>query len=264
MICGYPFIYNKIPSELYGASLVFLNENYTNRPSGSGVEFITDSIRRNPKKLYLDATQSPPLEFGIEIVFNEPVDIFVLTTVKDWLGGEMSYKQLQICAEHFNTFYYNCYITLEDDLIYNGGYRGVTAKVHCDAPFAWEFEDDIEYTFEDTTIPHTIKFNNLSADSELLRPVLEITAFDNGDCAIVNLSHLERKTEFKALQQGETVTLDNLYGFISSDTGLNRVSNFNKVFLKLVKGMNTLVVSPNVSSVVIKYQNAKRLGGGYY
>ena len=68
MIGGYPFIYNKIPSELYNASIVFISENYTNRPSGSGVEMITESIRRNPQVLYLDGMQSPPLEFNVEIV----------------------------------------------------------------------------------------------------------------------------------------------------------------------------------------------------
>lgn len=60
------------------------------------------------------------------------------------------------------------------------------------------------------------------------------------------------------------MTLDNLYGFISSDTGLRRVANFNKVFLKMDKGMNDLVISTNISKLKIKYQNAKRIGGGYY
>lgn len=264
MACGMPFIYNKIPSEIYGVSLVFIDESYTNRPSGSGVEMITDSIRRNARVLYLDAKQSPPLEFGIEVVFDEPVDIFVLTQVKDWLGGEISFKELQICAENFNNFYFNCYIELQEDLIYAGGYRGVKATVHCDAPWAWEFEDEITYNFEDTTIPHLVQFNNLSADTESLRPIIEITAENNGDCSIVNTSYQNRETKFTGLLQGETVTLDNLYGFISSDTGLRRVANFNKVFLKMDKGMNDLAISTNISKLKIKYQNAKRIGGGYY
>lgn len=259
-----PFIYNDIPSEIYDCSLVFIDESYTNRPSGSGVEMITDSIRRNAKVLYLDASQAPPLEFGIEVVFEEPVDIFVLTQVKDWLGGEITFKELQICAENFNTFYFNCYITLDEDLIYAGGYRGVKATVHCDAPWAWEHEDDITYVFDDTSIPHVVEFNNLSADSEYLRPTIEITAANAGDVSITNVTFNNRETKFSNLLQGETVTLDNLYGFISSDTGLRRVANFNKKFLKMDKGMNELIISPNVSSLKITYQNAKRIGGGYY
>lgn len=264
MIYGMPFIYNSIPSEIYNASLVFLDGDYTKRTSGSGVEIITDSIRRNAKVLYLDATQSPPLEFDVEIVLDEPVDLFVFTQIKDWLGGEISFKELQICADNFADFYFNCYIELKEDLIYAGGYRGVTATVHCDAPWAWQHEEELEYTFEDTSVPHLVQFNNLSADSESLRPTIEITAANSGDVSIVNMSYQNRETKFSNLLQGETVTLDNLYGFISSDTGLRRVANFNKVFLKMDKGMNDLAISPNISKLKIKYQNAKRIGGGYY
>lgn len=262
MACGYPFIYNKIPSEIYNVSLVFLDESYTNRPSGSGIDMITDSIRRNARVLYLDAKQAPPLEFGIEVVFEEPVDIFEFTQVKDWLGGEISFKELQICAENFNTYYFNCYIRLEEDLIYNGGYRGVKATVVCDAPWAWEFEDEISYELYPDR-PTYIHFNNLSADTEMLKPVIEFTMARNGDFSITNES-TGKVTEFKNLIDGETVTLDNLYGFISSDTGLSRVKNFNKVFLKLIKDVNKLKCSPNASNLTIRFQNAKRIGGSYY
>lgn len=264
MVRGMPFIYNSIPSEIYNASLVFMDGDYTQRNAGSGVELITDTIRRNPRVLYLDAKQSPPLEFDIEVVFEEPVDIFVFTQIKDWLGGEISFKELQICADNFSDFYFNCYIELKEDLIYNGGYRGLTATVHCDAPWAWQHEEEDVYTFSDTTTKHLVQFNNLSADSETLRPVIEITAKDAGDVSIINRSYQNRETKFSDLQAGETVTLDNLYGFISSSTGLRRVANFNKVFLKMDKGMNNLVISTNVSKLVIRYQNAKRIGGGYY
>jgi hypothetical protein len=282
MIYGYPFIFDKTPSEIYGVSLVFISNSYTNRESGSGVEFITDSIRRNPKVVYLDGQQTPPLEFGVEIVFDDPVDIFVFTQVKDWLGGAINFKELRICADNFAGFYFNCYIELEEDLVYAGGYRGIRGTVHCDAPWAWQDEESVVYEFADTTIPHLIQFNNLSADSEYLRPVIEMTVTTGkpyeGDsnpytAAIVNTSFLDRKTEFTNLNQGETVELDNLYGFINSYIGtgedrvnnsLNRVKNFNKVFLKLVKGINNLVVSPNVSRLKITYQNAKRIGGAFY
>lgn len=262
MACGYPFIYNKIPSEMYDVSLVFLDESYTNRPSGSGIEMITDSVRRNARVLYLDAKQAPPLQFGIEVVFENPVDVFVFTQVKDWLGGEISFKELQICAENFNTYYFNCYIQLEEDLVYNGGYRGLKATVICDAPWAWEFEDVISYNLN-LDEPTVIYFNNLSADTELLKPVIEFTMGKSGDFSIIN-TNTGKITKFTGLVEGETVILDNLYGFITSNTGISRVANFNKVFLKLTKDTNELICSPNATSLIIRFQNAKRIGGAYY
>lgn len=261
-ICGYPFIYNKIPSEVYNASLVFIDEDYNKRPSGSSVELITDSIRRNARVVFLDAKQEPPLEFGIEVVFDEPTDIFVFTQLKDWLCGELSFKQLQICAENFNTYYYNCYIQAEEDLIFNGGYTGIRCKVICDAPWAWELESYEEYILN-VDSETEIDFNNLSADSEMLRPKIEINMAKNGDFSITN-TNTNKTTTFKNLQAGETITLDNLYGFITSSTGMLRVGNFNKVFLKLAKGYNKLICSPNANSIKIHYQNARRMGGGFY
>ena len=129
MVMGYPFVYNGMASELYDASLVFIDEDYTNRPSGSEKAVVNDSVIRNAQKIYLDTTQEQVLEFGIEIVFNEPSNIFKLTNLKKWLTSTSGYVPLQICAEDFEPYYFNCIIHLEDDLIYNGGYRGVSAKV---------------------------------------------------------------------------------------------------------------------------------------
>lgn len=262
MADGYQFIYNKVPSEIYNVSLVFLQNSYTNRPAGSGVEMITDTIKRNARVLYLGASQAPQLEFPIEVVFEKPVDIFEFTQVKDWLGGEIQFRELQICSEYFNTFYFNCYIRLEEDLIYNGGYRGVRATVICDAPFAWEFQDEIVYPL-DPNKNNTIFFNNLSADSELLKPIIIFTMAKSGTFSITNIE-TGKITQFTGLNAGETVTLDNLNGFIESSLGIRRVKNFNKIFLKLIKGTNELRCSTNASSLTIKFQNAKRIGGGYY
>lgn len=262
-VMGYPFIFNGIPSEQYNASLVFLDEDAQKRPSGSNTNFDIVQIRRNPKQFCVDATQSESLKFGIEVAFNDPVDIYTLTQVKDWLGGPLQFSQLQICAENFNSFYFNCYIELKEDLIYNGGYYGVTGEVHCDAPFAWEFERTKTYNLTAGST-NNLYFNNVSADSELLRPLITITMGSAGDFSLTDVQNNNSITSFTGLSAGEVLTLDNLYGIITSSTGLRRVSNFNKIFLKMPKGQNKLIVTGNAVKLQITYTNAKRLGGGYY
>lgn len=169
---GYPFIYNGTPSEYYNVSLVFIDGDYTNRPSGSNKSIITENIHRNAKKMFLDITQEEPLKFDIEIVFENAVDMYTLSKVKSWLTSGIGYSQLQICAEYFATYYYNCVIHLNEDLIYADGYRGVSATIECDAPWAWQFPQTDEY---DLTVGGTTKimFNNLSEDIEPLKPVLK-------------------------------------------------------------------------------------------
>lgn len=183
MPMGYSFVYNGISSDTYNASLVFLDESYTNRPSGSAKELITTSIRRNPKKIYLDTEYSEVLTFNIEIVFDNPVDIFMLSRVKDWLSAPIRYCPLKICAENFTNYYWNCIIHLNEDLIFNGGYRGVTAEVECDSPWAWQNEDMIRYNLiPDQT--NTFTFVNTSASNEPLKPKIVFHMVEDGNFEI--------------------------------------------------------------------------------
>lgn len=306
MPIGYSFIYNGISSDSYNSSLVFLDESYTERPSGSGFSLITTSIRRNPEMIYLDTEYNEPLSFNIEVVFDSPVDIFTFTSFKNWLGGQKSYSPLQIIAENFQNYYYNCVIHLNEDLIYNGGYTGIKAQVECDSPWAWAFPIVDKYTL----IPNqnnNIKFFNVSEDRELLKPEIKFHMASNGEFSIRcqhynnskfqvvdndsvlknNLLYQEaisycdmndlpltaieesldydKTTIFQSLSEGEVVISDSKYGIISSSISDNLVvSNFNKVFLQFPQGECILTITGQADYLYIKYQNAIRMGGGYY
>lgn len=200
MPMGYTFLYNGISSDVYNASLVFLDEDYTNRPSGSEKQIITTDIRRNPRKVYLDTEYSEVLTFNIEIVFDNPVDIFMLTQVKDWLSSPIGYKPLKICAENFTNYYWNCILHLKEDLIFNGGYRGVTVEVECDSPWAWQNEDVIKYNL----IPdeeNKFTFVNTSASNEPLKPKIIFHMSNNGNFEI-NYKHYN-ESEFMIVSDGQ-------------------------------------------------------------
>ena len=189
MPMGYPFIFNGVQSELRNVSLVFIDNSYTNRTSGGDKSVITASVRRNPVKQYLDTEYEDVLEFPIEIVFDKAVDIYELTDLKNWLTSPVGYEQLQICAENFERFYYNCIIHLEEDLIYADGYRGVSATVECDAPFAHEFERIQKYTLNpDVSKTDTFVFVNYSDDFELMKPALKFHMATDGNFS-VNVKH---------------------------------------------------------------------------
>lgn len=195
MIYGYPFVYDDKASELFDCSLVFLDENYTNRPSGAEKKLITDSVVRTARKIYLDTTQEEVLEFGIEIVFNEPGDIHKLTALKRWLTSPLGYTQLRICAENFESYYFNCVIHLNEDLIFNGGYRGVSATVECDAPWAWQDELTTTFNLEPWEL-NTVHFSNVSDDAEPMRPIITIHTAEPGP-VVIQLSR--RTTNFYSI-----------------------------------------------------------------
>lgn len=179
MPMGYSFIYDGISSDTYNASLVFLDESYTERKSGSNFSLITTSIRRNPQMVYLDTEYGDPLTFNIEVVFDSPVDILTFTNFKNWLGGKISYTPLQIISDNFQNYYFNCVIHLDEDLLYNGGFRGVKAEIECDAPWAWSFPIVNKYALTPNT-SNVIKFFNTSENSELLKPKIKFHMASSG------------------------------------------------------------------------------------
>lgn len=306
MPMGNSFIYNGISSDMYNASLVFIDNSYTERESGSGFSLITTSIRRNPQMVYLDTEYGDPLTFDVEIVLDDPVDIISFTSFKNWLGGQVTYVPLQIIAENFQNYYFNCVIHLQDDLIYNGGYRGVTAQVECDAPWAWSFPITNKYALTPNQT-NTIRFFNTSEDSELLKPRFKFHMASAGTFSIrcehyneykfqvtngstvyarnmlyqdaiaycemndYPLTYIQtskdydKTTTFTSLSADETVDVDSKYGSINSSVSYNlAVGNFNKVFLQMPQGECTLTVTGQADSLYISYQNAIRMGGGYY
>ena len=265
---GYPFIYNGVASELFDMSIVYINNNHTEIESGSGVEMQTDTVFRNPEVLFMGAKQSPALEFSIEFVCEKPMDVYKYHEIKDWLFGGLQFKPLQICIDNFKTFYFNCKLKADKDYVYGDGYRGFNCTAICDAPWAWEFPTHKKYQLTESST-NTIRIYNISADKEDIKPIVKFTLAPNEyNFSITNTSYNNLLFKFSNLSYEESITIDNKTGNITSSTGLRRLGKLtkgtNSGFLKLKKGMNTLVCEGKVSKLEIIYQNAIRLGGGFY
>lgn len=223
MPMGYPFIFNGVQSEAYNVSLVFIDNSYTNRTSGGDKNVITASIRRNPIKQYLDTEYENVLQFPIEIVFDNAVDIYELTNLKNWLTAPVRYEQLQICAEHFERYYYNCIIHLNEDLIYGDGYRGVSATVECDAPYAHEFERVEKYTLNpDVTKTDTFIFENYSDDFEFMKPILKFHMSTDGNFSI-NVKHYSDR-KYMVVKDGVIMLNNETYDKCTTYCKLNGIS----------------------------------------
>lgn len=192
MQMGYPFIFNGRNSEEFGVSIVFIDTSYTNRPAGGDKKLVTASIRRTPEKQYLDTEYEDPLQFDIEIVFDEAVDIYRLTDLKNWLSSPVRYEELQICAENFERYYYNCIIHVKEDLVYGDGYRGISGTVECDSPYAYEFETALKYTLNPGKENDFI-FDNYSDDFEPMKPKLQFHMANDGNFSIRIKHYSENK-----------------------------------------------------------------------
>ena len=262
---GNYFVYNGISSKDFGLILVSINTSLNEVTSGSGIEIKSESVMKNPKKLFLGAKENLSLEFPIEIVSKEPIDLPTFLRIKNWLFGNPTYHKLQIEDEWYSDFYFNCILKANEDIKFGGQYFGIRCNVECDSPYAYTFPQTNIYNFDSSAINY-FEFDNFSAEIYGLRPIIEFKLSNSGkDFKILNLE-TNRIFEMTNLSPNEIITVDNQNEIITSNTGLNRFKNLsrnkNQGYLSFAHGVNKFECYGYAEYLKITYQFAVRLGGG--
>lgn len=133
----------------------------------------------------------------------------------------------------------------------------MNCEVICDAPFAWENERTYNYN----NPSGNILFQNLTDYNDYTYPKIQMTCNKaGGTISIINKTDENRETKLVNLSQNEVITLDNSLQIITSSLDLNRLSNFNKKFFRLLPNLNTLSVSGNISNLKIMHKPARKVG----
>lgn len=261
---GLNFIYDGTPSEVYGLVITKMGDGEENIPGGSEVEPVTDKTFRSPVFQCFGVEQKKPLSFDIEFFCQREFDRFDLSAILLWLCGHTTYCELQICQNDLRNFYYNCLLLDPEVLYFDNKARGIRCKAECDAPWAWEYPRTEQYSFPASTYKtsNEIKFLNLSNDHNDTLPKIKFKMSPQSTSfKIINHDYNDLSFEWTGLQGGETIECDCQTGIITSSTGLRRLKNFNKKFLKLISGMNHLECVGNVDLLEITYTPVRRVGG---
>jgi len=259
---GYSFIFDGIASDAFGLSIAYLNDFDWKQASGGSNSLTTDQLTRSAAAILLNVEQSPVLKFNIDIVSENKLDMQELITIKNWLFGSKEYKKLQIVSDGFAGTYFNCFLMPENDFMFATGFHGISCSVECDSPYVMEFSKKKVYTY--TGESSTQRFFNVTADLQEIKPKITFKMNGAGNFSITNQSYNNLLFAWDSLLDEETITCDCMTGIITSSTQLRRFFNFNKTFLKLKNGVNTLLFTGNISELTFEYQNRKRIGGGIY
>lgn len=274
---GYQFIFDGIPSQTYGLRIVSFESASYRYSGGSAMELITSKASRSLKTKILGSYPDKPLEFELEVICERELSITQATAIKSWLFGHFRYKKLQIFKDDLAGCYFNCILNNPEDINING-YNGWKFTVICDAGGAWENPRTFHFAFESPDQGETVEYGetpdenqettttitiyNQSENNDYTYPSVSFVAQGNdGKASIKNLSDNEREFYFTGLSGGEAITIDGHTKIIkTSSEGVNRLPDFNKKFLRLVRGANQLEVS-GISSLDITIENFRRLGG---
>jgi len=262
---GRTFIYDDVPSENYGLFISDIDASAVNRTMGNtSVEIYEKKLFRRATPYFYGATPSKKLSFKFSSFSEDELTGDDFELVQKWLFGSKTYKKFQVVQEDMQQVYFNAIMNDPEIVRVGNMIMGFTCNVECDSPFAYLFPKTTTYSYTGSTVDSVEEFYNASDDADsYLYPKLVITVNSfGGDVTIRNLSESSRSSVFTSLSPNEVITIDSSFQTISSSTGLKRLSNFNKKFLRLVPGLNRLRVQGNVASVVMTTQFiSKKIGG---
>ena len=262
---GNSFIFNSVPSELYGLFIRNIDASGINSSMGSSsMEIMEKKIFRRSSPYLLGMTAGPKLTFEFSAFAEEELDADQFSLVQKWLFSPRQYcrfaiDQIDMQSVYFNAIFNDPKIERVGNLI-----QGFSSTVECDSPFAYAYPQTTTYTYTASSVDSTEIYYNGSDDTgAYLTPKLIITMNDfNGDISIINVEDNNRLFEFTSLLADEVLTINCGLQTISSSTGLKRLSHFNKNFLRLVPGKNTLQISGNVASISMENTwIVKKIGG---
>lgn len=270
---GLNFIFDGQYSENYDLKIMSLNGSLTtNSPGGCGIEIFADWVYRNPSACHQGVAQNEPLEFDIELISEDEIPAIMRSKISKWLFGRMDYCKLQIVQRDLQDVYFNCHL-VDPQYIYIGNYcHGLTCKVQCDAPWAWQFDKTFKVDNEgkwDNVESYTWQHYNDSDDTDYTYPIVKFkvnestqrTASQSPIVSIINVDDKNREFAFYDLKNGEEITIDCRNQTIESSTKLLRSENFNKKFFRLVPGINKLQLKGEFSYFEMTYKNARKVGG---
>lgn len=254
---GCDFTFNGTSASSKGLMLYDFGTNTQDDVDMSVGEIIEDRINRRNDALLYGLVQNEPLEFTL--VFGADPDYIedgtFLTRAKineiaQWLTGHQSWKTLIIDQPDMADYHYKCMIT-GMRLLTDGSYPwAFSCRVTCDSPFAYKSILTTTKTLSGSAVAFTIE--NTSVLNGYYYPVITMTGNTSANLTIVNASDNNRTCSLSGMPTGsQNITMDCRNCVITSSAGYNLYPYFNRNFLRLVPGTNSLTATGRGSLSII-------------
>lgn len=179
---------------------------------------------------------APTCEFSI--ISQSTISGSMRGEILSWLVGRREFKPLVFIDGDNENFTYYCVFTDAATIWINGECHGFRLTGNLDSQFARGTPTQATATAGS----HVVTIQNKSdIVDDYTYPKVE---FSGGAVNIINATDdANRAFAFTGIGAGETVTVDNELKIISSSTSANRLPDFNKNWLRLRRGNNTLVIT---------------------
>lgn len=273
-IYGSHFEYGGLSSRQHG--LIIANVNTDRMTLLNGAKEGVTIFSKNAKKRYLvdDDYSSSPVSFEVEIVTEDGrcLELSERRQIEKWLFNHRDYRRLYLDIaddENGETYeyidgtqlrnYLNCRLVNPEKLEYNGGITGYKVTLEADSNMYWQDAITKTYSINNASVnASSVVTINVDTDlDEYIYPKVTITLGGvGGDIIITNNSDdSSRLTKFVELSANTTIVMKGELNYVS---GQYYEKFYNRNFIRLLDGENTLTVTGNVVSIEVEY-SARRV-----
>jgi len=235
------FHYAGYDSEDFGAIQASVNSGLFEETVVSNVNIIESRIRGQAKS-YLHSVDQDPIEFELNVFFNEEYSDDDIDNAKKWLS-QRTYQPFYVIGSSKRKIIY-CMPTGEIKLSHNGAGQGyLTVTMHSNSYHMYSPVNSTQ-TYDLSSNPSAGTVINLGNSGDIgMKPTITIQTTVAGDIRIVNESNSNDELKFIGLANAETIVIDCEREDIQTDLpSTYRYGNSNLNFLELPKGLNKLRV----------------------
>lgn len=256
---GVDFIYNGISSKEYGIKLATSIGSIT-RSNNIEVRDIVISNNSTSKTFGFHGIKyTSPNTFDL-IIYKEDgsfINEYEERQLKKWLMSS-NMHWLYIDQDTLNNIEFYC-IGTKAEMIDIGAYSGgMLISFQCDSTSAWSKQIRKSYTTVGSTLNIKLRIDT-DYDDEIIKPTLIITPKSNGDISIQSITRNEIVT-ITDCSNDETIILDGLNGKVNTSGNGLLINRWNKQFLKLQDGVNSITLTGDFT-FQIQYRQQIRIGG---
>jgi len=260
---GAEVIYDNVPSSVYDLRIMdFSTSGDVDSPAGSNMEIYEKYIFRKSKSFYYGRTQNTPLEFDLTLGSKETIDAITRSAIQKIFLGRDSYKDFQIVQDDLMLIKFETLFTSAENKYIGNIQKGITLHGHCNSPYGFTYPKIVTQTFGGNgLVNYDFNIYNDSDNNDYIYPEVEFILNSVGnDFQLTNITDDSRIFLFSDLQPAETITVDNYRESVVSDTGLLRLSAFNKKWFRLLPGNNQLNIQSGIGTFTITYSEMKSIG----
>lgn len=247
------FTYDGVRSIVYGLMVADFNSQNIGEITAYNATLHANKVGAPHRFMYNGLTFDDMPEQTISVISEYPISDTTRREILRWLVGRKGFKRLIVHKPDLADYYFNCVFTNANIIYVNGVCHGFRLTARFDSIYARKSPTVLELT--GNGLSQTVTISNISdIVDDYVYPTVDFTSaatVDGKNIRIINNTDSPtRAFEFTGLSTNERIIVDNEAKIITSSTTNERVSKFNKNWLRMRRGDNSLTVVINGSVTI--------------